>query len=63
MTADQVREILRLESEKAGGQSEWSRQHKVSRFHVSDVIRGHCNPTKSLYEALGLERMVFYVKK
>ena len=40
LTADQVREMLRKECEKAGGQSAWARKHILQQSYVNEVVNG-----------------------
>jgi DNA-binding transcriptional regulator YdaS (Cro superfamily) len=50
--------LLRRDIERAGSQSEWSRQTGVSRTYINRVLKGRKPPGPSICRALGLERAV-----
>jgi DNA-binding transcriptional regulator YdaS (Cro superfamily) len=50
--------LLRRDVDRAGGQSEWSRQTGVSRTYINRVLKGRKPPGPSIVRALGLERAV-----
>ena len=55
LTASDVREMLRRECEKAGNQSEWARQHGMTRQYLSLVLCGGTPPYSPLItKPLGL---------
>ena len=54
LTADDVREMLRRECEKAGGQSAWAKSHGVSPQFVCDVLSGYRAPGEAIAKGLGL---------
>jgi hypothetical protein len=62
MTADDVREILRAEIEKAGSAFEWcvTREPRVSQALVSNILSGKSEPSKSVLDALGFKRVHRY---
>ena len=62
-TADEVREILRAECEKAGSQTEWGARHCLSQVTVSHTMIGHRNIGRRIADALGLEKVVLYREK
>jgi DNA-binding transcriptional regulator YdaS (Cro superfamily) len=50
--------LLRRDIERAGSQSEWSRQTGVSRTYINCVLKGRKPPGPSICRALGLERAI-----
>jgi len=54
------RRLLRLEVDRAGGQSAWSRKTGVDRPHLSRVLNAHAEPGPTLINALGLEKVIAY---
>jgi hypothetical protein len=50
--------LLRRDVDRAGSQSEWSRQTGVGRTYISRVLNGRKPPGPSICRALGLERSV-----
>jgi hypothetical protein len=56
LTASDVREMLRRECEKAGGQTAWGRLHDISVQQVNNVLRGGDSPGGSVARALKLRR-------
>ena len=50
--------LLRRDIDRAGGQSEWSRQTGISRTYINRVLKGRKPPGPSICRALGLERAV-----
>ena len=62
MTADQVREMLRAECEKAGSVAAWADGHALSPQYVGDVLRGRRDPGESIASSLGLERVIMWQK-
>ncbi len=61
LTEDQIRELLRTECEKMGGQKEWAEAANVSAPYVSDVLNNRRQPGESITRALGYRRVVQYV--
>jgi DNA-binding phage protein len=55
-----IRDFLRKEVERAGGQSAWSRKTGVHRGTVNRVLAGQIKPTKELLKALRL-RVVYAI--
>ena len=51
----QVQQLLRREIERAGGLSQWARQKRISRVHLSRVLHGRRPLGKRIIHALGLE--------
>jgi DNA-binding phage protein len=51
--------LLRRDIERAGSQSEWSRQTGISRTYVNRVLNGRKPPGLSICRALGLEKAIF----
>jgi hypothetical protein len=60
MTSDDVRKELKAMC--AGNQAYWARNHGISPQHVSDVLAGRREPGKKLASAMGLRRVVSYVR-
>jgi hypothetical protein len=60
---DAVRDLLRREVEREGGQSAWARRSGVDRPHLSRVLNGQAMPGPTLIEALGLEKVVAYRRR
>lgn len=56
-----VRDFLREECEKAGGQAKWAERNGVSAAYVSDVLHGRRDPGDSICAPLGLRRQVTYL--
>lgn len=56
-----VRDFLREECEKAGGQARWAEQNGVSAAYVNDVLHGRRDPGDSICAPLGLRRLVTYL--
>lgn len=54
--------LLHDECDRAGGQKEWAAKAKVSVQYVSDVIHNRRKPGKAIYQALGYEKRVEYVR-
>lgn len=60
MTSDDVRKELKAMC--AGNQAYWARHHGISPQHVSDVLAGRKEPGDKLANAMGLRRVVSYVR-
>jgi hypothetical protein len=60
LSADDVRELLRLECEAAGGQIKWAAKHGCTRAYVSSVIVGRDAPGQTITKALGLRKLVLW---
>lgn len=56
-TADEVRELLRRECEKAGGQKPWATDHNVSLSLVSMVLGGKREAGYWISKHLGLRKI------
>lgn len=56
-----VRDFLREECAKAGGQAAWAELHGVSAAYVNDVLHGRRDPGDSICVPLGLRRQVTYL--
>jgi DNA-binding transcriptional regulator YdaS (Cro superfamily) len=50
--------LLRRDVDRAGGQSEWSRQTGISRTYINRVLNGRKPPGPGICRALRLERAV-----
>ena len=48
---------------KAGSQKKWCELNDVSPAYLSDVLNGRRDPGPSIYQRLGLVRVVRYVEK
>ncbi len=57
MTEDEVREILRAATKKAGGLRAYGKAHAMSAAYLSDVIRGNRGVGLRVLSLLGLERV------
>jgi hypothetical protein len=57
LTASDVREMLRRECEKAGGQTAWGRLHDISVQQVNNVLSGQQGPGPKIEKALGIRRV------
>jgi DNA-binding phage protein len=55
---EDVVQLLRIEVEKAGGQTAWAKKHKIDRTVISRILNGARGPTKKIIRTLGL-RIVF----
>jgi hypothetical protein len=62
LSADDVRELLRREVEKAGSMRAWGREHGLSGEWVSKVLSGRCIPSDAITKHLGLKRRVQIVR-
>jgi transcriptional regulator with XRE-family HTH domain len=60
VTADEVRDLLRQEVQKAGSQRALAEQLGVSQPFLNDVLKGNREPSAKLLEPLGLVRVVEY---
>lgn len=60
MTADEVRQSIRLVCENMGGQKVFAERVGVSQQYVSDVLNEKREPGPSILSALGLEKVVTY---
>ena len=54
---------LRAACKKAGSQKKWCELNGVSPAYVSDVLNGRRYPGFSIYNKLGLVRVVRFVEK
>jgi DNA-binding phage protein len=50
--------LLRIEVEKAGGQTVWAKRNGINRSITNKVLRGDRAPTRSIIRALGLRIIV-----
>ncbi len=57
LTADQVREIVRSECQKAGSAKAWAEAHEISRSILVMFLRGERPVTWTIERALKLERV------
>ena len=58
LNIEEVLELLRLDIDRVGGQSEWARQTGVSRMQINRAIKGRRMPPSQLCHALGLKWVV-----
>jgi DNA-binding transcriptional regulator YdaS (Cro superfamily) len=63
MTADQVRELLHRKVKEFGSQAALAKQLNISAPYLHDVLKGAREPAGAVCDALGLERVVTYVRK
>lgn len=61
LTADDVRERLRREIEKAGSTAEWARRAGVTPGYVINVLAGSQNPGGAILRPLNLKRPFLYI--
>lgn len=54
MTAADVRAMLQVACDRAGGIRAWARQHKLSAAYISDILLGRRGAGPSILKALGL---------
>ena len=62
LTVMEVRALLRRECEEAGSQREWALAHGITMTDVSYVLTGRRPPGPTLLRALGLTRVINYVR-
>jgi DNA-binding phage protein len=55
LSIEDVLELLRLDVDRVGGQSEWARQAGIERAQINRVLNGRRLPPSRLCQALGLE--------
>jgi DNA-binding phage protein len=58
LNIEEVLELLRLDIDRVGGQSEWARQTGVSRMQINRALKGRRMPPSQLCHALGLKWVV-----
>lgn len=63
MTPDSVRALIRRACREAGSQKAWAKQHSINEAFLSQVLRGEREPSPSILDVFGLERIVSYRKK
>lgn len=56
-----VRDFLRDECKRVGGQAKWAEMHGVSAAYVNDVLHGRRDPGDGICAPLGLRRHVTYL--
>lgn len=61
--AAMIRDTLRKEAEKMGGQRPLAADIGISQQHLSNVLRGKAEPAGKVLEHLGMERIVIYGRK
>ncbi len=61
LTEDEIRDLLKAECEKAGGQKQWAETACVSQAYVSDVLNNRRQPGDAITRALGFRKVVEYV--
>lgn len=59
-SAEEVRQLLAAEVEKAGGVREYARHIGINHSWVSNTLRGHVNPSGTIMSALGFQRVKGY---
>lgn len=62
ITREELVELMREQSQAAGGQKELARRWGISLSYVNDVIASRREPGKTILAALGFRRLVFYQK-
>jgi hypothetical protein len=59
-TADEVRQLLRLDVERAGGVNAWARQKVINQPLVSRTLSGHRALSPCILKAIGARRIINY---
>jgi hypothetical protein len=59
---EDVRFLLGIECQRAGSQKAWAELHDLRPTYVNDVLLHKRAPGKAILAALGLRRIVNYVK-
>jgi DNA-binding phage protein len=54
---EEILQMLRSDSEEAGGQTAWARKHRVDRTVLNKVLHRHYSVTLSIVKALNLRRV------
>lgn len=62
-TIDQVLDDLRLAISKVGTQKEFAKKIGVSTPYLNDVLQGNRSPGDKVLNALGLAKIIVYVKR
>ena len=62
LTRDDVRTLLALAVEQAGGQRAWAQHAGVSPAWVNSILRQHRKPGPAVLRALGLRHVSYYTK-
>jgi hypothetical protein len=60
ITTDHIRDRLRLECIKAGGQRNWARAHNFGFSALSAVLCGKRNIGLRLQQELGIKKIVYW---
>jgi hypothetical protein len=60
MTAEEVRDLIRLACKDAGAIKAWAAKHGISGAYVGDVLLGRREPAGKILDALGLIKVVTY---
>lgn len=55
--------LLKDECARAGGQKAWAEKNGMSAAHVNDVLWSRKDPGEKILNALGLVKVVTYVRK
>lgn len=63
LTANDVRALLCVECDRAGGQYPWARANKISQSFVNQVIHGVRPPSWKIADRLGLVELPHAWKK
>lgn len=58
-----IKEVLKKECEKAGGQAAWAALKDISPAYVSDVLSGRRDVGEKILTALGCEKVITYKLK
>ena len=62
MDVDEVRKLLKDECERCGGQAVWATRSGLSPAYVSDTLNYRRDPGPAIVLALGLKKIVTYVR-
>jgi hypothetical protein len=60
MTSDEVRELMRLACQEAGGPKAWAVAHGISPAYVYDALAGRREMGAKILSALGLTKSIDY---
>ena len=63
MTLHEVREILRERCDECGSQALWGIRNNISPGYISDVLNERREPGPAFLTALGMRKIVTYVRE
>lgn len=62
LTLDDVTALLKRRCQEAGSQRAFAIDNDISPQYITDVLRGKREPGKMVLDALGLQKVVFYIE-